>query len=230
MTTPMRLTTGLVLLLVSGCATSLEVTRTRLPPLRSTDTTMAVAASGAYAPELIAGTRAMLEGRVKVESCVLGCPAVGLYASLTLTPGPQEARTPRTCQAEVYTGKSWAAPEAVRGTFVKTVEEPEACLAALGRWFTEVRREAVRVRLDDEGPLREVATLVRAGRLDEARARLETLVAGPNATAGAWFDLGVVHEAQGRAADARRCYERALSLLPPGWMKAASEDALRALE
>jgi hypothetical protein len=31
MTTPMRLTTGLVLLLVAGCETSLEATRTRLP-------------------------------------------------------------------------------------------------------------------------------------------------------------------------------------------------------
>jgi hypothetical protein len=34
MMTPMRLTTGLVLLLVSGCATSLAVTRTRLPQER----------------------------------------------------------------------------------------------------------------------------------------------------------------------------------------------------
>ena len=34
MTTPMRLTTGPVLLLVSGCATSLEVRRTRLPQER----------------------------------------------------------------------------------------------------------------------------------------------------------------------------------------------------
>ncbi|MDX2012204.1 MAG: tetratricopeptide repeat protein [Myxococcaceae bacterium] len=228
--TSSRLGFGLVVLLLSGCAATVEVTRTRPAPVRHTDTTMAVAASGAYAPELIAGTRALLEGRVKVESCVLGCPAVGLYASLTLTPGPQEARTARTCQAEVYTGKSWAAPEAVRGTFVKTVDELDACLGALGRWFTEARREAVRVRLDDEGPLRAVTLLLREGRLDDARARLEALVAAPNATAGAWFNLGVVHEAQGRVTDARRCYERALTLSPPAWMKTASDEALRSLE
>lgn len=207
-----------------GCATTMEVTRTVAAPVRPTDSTLAVAASGPYASELLASTRAMLEGAVKVESCVLGCPAVGLYASLSLTPGPHEGRTRRTCQAEVYTGKSWAAPEGVRGALVQTVEDLEDCLRALQRWLRAPRVERLRVRLDDTGPLVEPVRLVRGGAVAEAKAWLEAAVAQPSASAGAWFNLGVLHEAQGRRDDARRCYLKARSLGPPAWMKAAIDD------
>lgn len=220
----MRRATVALMLLGSGCATTLEVARTRPAPLRATDTQVAVAASGPYASELVGGTRAALSGRLSVESCVVGCPAVGLYASLTLTPGPQEGRTPRTCQAEVYTGKSWAAPEAVRGTLVRTVDDLEACLVALRAWLLEPRREVVRVRLDDTGALKDMVTLVRAGRLEEAREQLEALTMKPEAAAGAWFNLGVVHEARGHRDAARRCYQRAAARSPPAWMKAALDD------
>ncbi len=206
-----------------GCATTLEVTRTQPAPLRPTDGVLAVAASGPYAPELVGGARALVSGRLRVEPCVLGCPPVGLYASLSLTPGPQEGRTPRSCQAEVYTGTSWVTPGDVRGTFVTTVDDVEACLAALGRWLTQARRDVARVRLDETGPLREVAGLARAGRLDEARARLEALVAAGDASAGAWFDLAVVFEALGQRAEARRCHARALERGPPPWMRASIE-------
>jgi Flp pilus assembly protein TadD len=189
-----------------GCATTMEVTRTVAAPVRPTDSTLAVAASGPYASELLASTRAMLEGAVKVESCVLGCPAVGLYASLSLTPGPHEGRTRRTCQAEVYTGKSWD------------------CLRALQRWLRAPRVERLRVRLDDTGPLVEPVRLVRGGAVAEAKAWLEAAVAQPSASAGAWFNLGVLHETQGRRDDARRCYLKARSLGPPAWMKAAIDD------
>jgi hypothetical protein len=208
----------------SSCATTLEVTRVRRAPLQATDARLAVAASGPYASELLGGTRAALEGRLAVESCVLGCPGVGLYASVTLTPGPQEGRTPRTCQAEVYTGKSWAAPEAVRGTFVRTVDDVDACLVALRSWLLEPRREMVRVRFDETAAPKEVVVLVRTGRFDEAVVPLEALAARPGASAGAWFNLGLVHEARGRREEAGRCYGRAASLAPPSWMKSALDD------
>lgn len=207
----------LALLVASGCAATLPITRT-VPPALGDASSLAVAASGPYASELIAGVRARVGPRAKVESCVVGCPAVGLYASLSLTPGPHEGRVERTCQAEVYTGKSWLTPEAKRGDLVVTVRELNGCLDAIARLLLEPRLETVRVTLDARGPLEPIARTMREGRLDDARQVLERLVADEPGNAGAWYDLGVVHEAQGRLDDARACFGRARALPHDDWL------------
>lgn len=210
------------LVLLSGCAASLTVTRTVPSALRN-DTVIAVAASGPYAMELVAGVRSKLAPRVKVEACVLGCPAVGLYASLSLTPGPQDGRIDRTCQAEVYTGESWLTPKAKRGALTVPVRDLEPCVAAITKLLVEPSRETLRLRLDVTGPLAQPAQLISAGKLDDARAALEALTTSlPDAT-GAWYDLGVLHEARGELDDARRCYAEASKRSPASWMKAALE-------
>jgi predicted Zn-dependent protease len=56
--------------------------------------------------------------------------------------------------------------------------------------------------------------LLTAGRLDDAgRAFEQALAANPH-HAGAWNNLGQIHEAHGQAADARDCYERAVAQAP----------------
>ncbi|MBL8924416.1 MAG: tetratricopeptide repeat protein [Myxococcaceae bacterium] len=207
----------LVLFVASGCAATLPITRT-VPPALGDANSIAVAASGPYASELIAGVRARVGARAKVESCVVGCPAVGLYASLALTPGPHEGRVERTCQAEVYTGKSWLVPETKRGDLVVTVRELSGCLDAITRLLLEPRVETTRVALDARGALEPIARKMREGRLDEARVSLAQLVADAPGQAGAWYDLGVVHEAQGRLDDARGCYSKARALAPDDWL------------
>lgn len=204
---------ALPLLMLSACGATLSVTRTR-PAALGTNTTIAVAASGPYALELVAGVRARVGSRAKVESCVLGCPAVGLYASLALTPGPHEGRVTRSCQAEVYTGDSWAAPAARRGVLSLSVDELEGCVDAVAKLLLEPRTGTERVPLDARGPLAGPVDALRAGRFDEARTALE---AQPT-LAGAWYDLAVLHEAQGRPADAARCYREARSRSPDPWL------------
>lgn len=210
------------LVLLSGCAASMTVSRTVPPALRN-DTVIAVAASGPYAMELVAGVRSKLAPRVKVEACVLGCPAVGLYASLSLTPGPQDGRIDRTCQAEVYTGESWLTPKAKRGALTVPVRDLEPCVAAITKLLVEPSRETLRLRLDVTGPLAQPAELISAGKLDEARAALEALTTSLPDPTGAWYDLGVLHEARGELDDARRCYAEASKRSPASWMKAALE-------
>lgn len=209
-----------VLCLTTGCAATLSVTRT-VPPALEAAQAIAVAASGPYASELIAGVRARVGDRAKVESCVVGCPAVGLYASLALTPGPHEGRVERTCQAEVYTGKSWVTPEARRGDLVTTVRDLKGCLDAIARLLLEPRTETVRVPLDARGALEPIADAMREGRLDEARAALERLVAAEPDNAGAWYDLGVLHEAGGRLDEARAAYAKARALARDEWLTKA---------
>ncbi|MDP3503764.1 MAG: tetratricopeptide repeat protein [Myxococcales bacterium] len=207
------MTRALPLLLLSACGATLSVTRTR-PPALGANTSIAVAASGPYALELVSGVRARVGGRAKVESCVLGCPAVGLYASLALTPGPHEGRVTRSCQAEVYTGDSWAAPAARRGALSLSVDELEGCVDAVAKLLLEPQTVTERVPLDARGPLAGPVDALRAGRFDEARMALE---AQPT-LAGAWYDLAVLHEAQGRPDDAARCYREARSRAPDPWL------------
>jgi Tetratricopeptide repeat len=207
------MTRALLLLLLPACGATLSITRTR-PPALGTNTTIAVAASGPYALELVAGVRARIGARAKVESCVVGCPAVGLYASLALTPGPHEGRVTRSCQAEVYTGESWAAPASRRGTLSLSVDELDGCVDAVAKLLLEPQTGTERVPLDDRGPLAGPVNALRAGRFDEARAGFE---ANPT-LAGAWYDLGVLHEAQGRLDDAARCYREARSRSPDPWL------------
>lgn len=211
------MTRALPLLVLSACGATLPVTRTR-PPALGSNTSIAVAASGPYAMELVAGVRARVGSRAKVESCVLGCPAVGLYASLALTPGPHEGRVRRSCQAEVYTGASWVSPEARRGVVSVSVEALEGCIDAVAKLLLEPETATERVKLDARGTLAGPADALTAGRFDEARAALETQVRATPTLAGAWYDLGVLHEAQGRPDDAKRCYREARSHSPDTWL------------
>lgn len=210
------------LVLLSGCAASLNVTRA-VPSALRTETVIAIAASGPYAMELVSGVRSKLAPRVKVEACVLGCPAVGLYASLSLTPGPQDGRIDRTCQAEVYTGESWLTPKSKRGALTVPVRDLEPCVAAITKLLVEPSKETLRLRLDITGPLAHAAELINAGRLDDARVEFEALTASMSEPTGAWYDLGVLHEARGELDDARRCYAEASRRTPAPWMKAALE-------
>lgn len=210
------------LVLVSGCAASMTVTRTVPSALRN-DTVIAVAASGPYAMELVAGVRSKLAPRVKVEGCLLGCPAVGLYASLSLTPGPHDGRIDRTCQAEVYTGESWLSPKSKRGALTVPVRDLEPCVTAITTLLVEPSKETLRLRLDVTGPLAHPAELISAGKLDDARIELEALTTSMNEPTGAWYDLGVLHEARGQLDDARRCYAEASKRAPAPWMKVALE-------
>lgn len=210
------------LVLLSGCAASMTVTRDVPAALRN-DTVIAVAASGPYAMELVAQVRSKLAPRVKVEACVLGCPAVGLYASLSLTPGPNDGRVERTCQAEVYTGDSWLAPKSKRGALTVAVRDLEPCVAAITKLLVEPSKETLRLRLDVTGPLAHPAQLISAGRVDEARVELEALTTSLSEPTGAWYDLGVLHESRGELDAARRCYAEASKRSPAGWMKLALE-------
>lgn len=218
------MTRALLLLLVSACGATLPITRTR-PPALGSNTTIAVAASGQYAMELVAGVRARVGSRAKVESCVLGCPAVGLYASLALTPGPHEGRVRRSCQAEVYTGASWVTPEARRGVLAVSVDELEGCIDAVAKLLLEPETGTERVKLDARGTLAGPVDALRAGRFDDARAGLEAQVQASPMLAGGWYDLGVLHEAQGRLDDAKRCYREARSRTPDAWLTEALQTA-----
>lgn len=210
------------LVLLSGCAASLTVNRTVPSALRN-DTVIAIAASGPYAMELVAGVRSKLAPRVKVESCLLGCPAVGLYASLSLTPGPQDGRIDRTCQAEVYTGESWLTPKSKRGVLTVPVRELEPCVTAITKLLVEPSKETLRLRLDVTGPLAHAGELINTGKLEEARMELEALTASMSEPTGAWYDLGVLHESRGELDEARRCYAEASKRSPTPWMKIALE-------
>lgn len=203
--------------LLGGCAPSLVVTRTHAPALGDASV-IAIAASGPYAMDLVAGVRARLAPRVKVEACVVGCPSVGLYASLTLTPGPHEGRVERTCQAEVYTGESWVAPKEKRGALVLMVREPEGCVDAVAKLLLEPRTERVRVGLDARGPLEPIAKALHQGNPGEARRLLDALLAKEPGHAGGWYDLGVLAEASGELDAARRHYERARASSPDEWL------------
>ncbi len=214
------MTRVLPLLVLSACGATLPITRTR-PPALGSNTSIAVSASGPYALELVAGVRARVGARAKVESCVLGCPAVGLYASLALTPGPHEGRVRRSCQAEVYTGPSWAAPTARRGVLSLSVDALEDCVDAVAKLLLEPLTGSERVALDARGPLAGPVEALRAGRFDEARAALEARLKERPAEPGAWYDLGVLHEAQGRADDAARCYREARRHSPDPWLSEA---------
>jgi len=213
----LALTPLLLLVALAGCRATLPVTRTQ-PPALGENASIAVAASGPYAMELVAGVRARVGARAKVEACVLGCPAVGLYASLSLNPGPHEGRVQRHCQAEVYTGASWVTPEVSRGVLSRTVEEVDGCVDAVARLLLEPRTEVTQVPLDARGPLEPIVTDLREGRVDEARRALEGLVAATPTLAGAWYDLGVLHESRGDPQEARRCYAQARARAPDAFL------------
>jgi hypothetical protein len=213
------------LILLSACGATLSLTRTR-PPALGTNSSIAVAASGPYAMELVAGVRARVGARARVESCVIGCPAVGLYASLALNPGPHEGRVSRSCQAEVYTGASWTTPQTRRGTISRSVDELEECVDAVAKLLLEPRTEIERVPLDTRGPLAAPVAALGARRFDDAKFALEALVKENPMLAGAWYNLGVLHEAQGQLDDAGRCYREASSRSPDAWLSQALRDAL----
>lgn len=212
-----------VVLLSSGCAATLPLIRVR-PPALSAAKSLAVAASGPYATELIAGLRHRVGARATVEACVLGCPTADVYLSVTLTPGPHEGRVPRTCQAEVYRGKSWVQPEERLADLVRTVDDLEGCVELVARSLLDASKDPVRVPIDERGPLREPGRALREGRFDDARGLLEVLLQ-TSPTAGAWYDLGLVHEAAGRLDEARRCYASARALSPDEWLQRALEGA-----
>jgi len=110
----------LSLVLLVGCAPALKVRRTTPPALHDASV-IAIATSGPYALELLGGLRKGIGTAAKVEACVLGCPAVGLYASASLNPGPHEGKILRTCQLEVYEGATWVQPTKKRVEVVKSV-------------------------------------------------------------------------------------------------------------
>lgn len=210
---------ALFLVSLCACAPSIRVTRVTPAPL-STRSTIAIAASGPYATDLVAGVRAKLKGRATVEACVLGCPAVGLYASLSLTPGPHEGRVLRTCQAEVYTGESWATPNAMLVRVIRSVDELDDCVRLVATALLEPKRSTLRLRLDDRGPLGPAVHAVSTGDLTHARALLEAL---PK-SAGSQYDLALLHEAEGRLDDAKRCANEAKQLGAEGWMVTALDE------
>lgn len=205
---------GLLVLLTVGCAPGLVVSR-HTPAGLADHAVIALAASGPYASDLIAGVRARISHRVKVESCVIGCPAVGLYASLSLTPGPHEGRVLRSCQAEVYTGDSWATPREVRRTLSQSLETPEACIDAISALLLEPATQQRRLRLDDRGPLAGPVRAITEGRLDDARGQLEAL---SNESTGAWYDLSLLFESRGQFEEARRCASEVRRRGAEGWM------------
>jgi Flp pilus assembly protein TadD len=101
-----------------------------------------------------------------------------------------------------------------------TVYELEECVAQVVGLLTKPSTATLRLRLDDGGALKEPVARALAGDLDGARAQLEALTREPMATAGAWHDLGVILEVQGRLDDARRAYAEAATRAPTEWMKA----------
>jgi len=215
--------------LVSGCRLTVPLPHTAPPAIRWwTEKAVAVAASGPYASELVAGLRARLSGRVEVVSCVVGCPAVGVYTSVSLTPGPHEGATLRTCQAEVSAGKAWlSSPSSSRATLVRSVRDFDDCVAAVSALLVEPRQEVVQVPVDTRGPLQPIGGLLQSGRLAEARAQLLQVVHASPSSAGAWYDLAVTAELLEAADDAARWTEKAQSLAGEPWLLEALRGVRR---
>lgn len=211
-----------IVLALAACAPSLQVTRIS-PPALGDAKVIAIAASGPYALELVGGLRASLAPKVTVEGCVLGCPAVGLYASTSLTPGPQEGRLLRTCQLEVYEGESWVRPTKKRAELVRPVAELEDCLEAMRAVLLEPSSESRSVPLDARGALEPAAKEASRGHLDEARRLLRAVLEKEPSSAGAQYDLGVIAEASGDAPGAAKAYAAARKLQPDPWLAARLE-------
>ncbi len=210
------------LVLFTACAPSLQVTRTTRPALHDAQA-IAVAASGPYALELVAGVRAKVGSRAKVEACVLGCPPVGLYASVSLTPGPHEGRVLRTCQLEVYEGPSWMNPTKKRAELVRSVDDLDGCVKVVSAALLEPSTDVVRLPLDARGVLEPMARDAAQGKLDEARAALLGLLEKDPNLAGAQYDLAVIAEARGQRDEAVKGYGAARRSQPDEWLSAQLE-------
>jgi hypothetical protein len=207
----------LALVVVAGCAPALKVRRTT-PPALHDSRVIAIATSGPYALELLGGLRKGIGTAARVEACVVGCPAVGLYASASLDPGPHEGKVLRTCHLEVYEGATWVQPTKRRVEVVKSVRELDECLAQMTSALLEPNTETISVPLDARGPLEPAARAARAGKLDEAKHALEALLRERPELAGAHYNLGVIYEATDALKAAKKAYATARALGPDAWL------------
>lgn len=80
---------------------------------------------------------------------------------------------------------------------------------------------------DDGEELTRARVLANQGRLDEARQLCETFLRKNNASGGAWYLLGVTHDATGNARRAAECYAKTL-YLEPNHLDALLQQALLA--
>jgi tetratricopeptide (TPR) repeat protein len=125
-------------------------------------------------------------------------------------------------QLQIELGQFAEALELLRQTSDGEIQERDYYPALLGRALAGIGDHAAAVeafarlqsyKMDQNIPLHHGLSLLRLGRLDEARVKLE-LATVNNPQPEAWNALGTVHAQQGRLAQALEAFQKAVQMSP----------------